>query len=227
MLWRILLPLSLPALMSLTVLSVEAIQSDEKTRGEEIVAINQKLLADLRAINIDQEPERALRTYHAANARRTSTYMHYARADAPDMDTADRQDYATGDTSDEGEGYAGVALDIIQAFETRAPLHIALNVPNAGAIACMQPDDVVEVSCIVDQHGIHPLPIGEVPESQEILMRSVKHYERLTVEAIQTRQRETAVEALMAHPLVVSYSRAQALVEEYLAAHAPYVGDWT
>ncbi len=206
--------------------AVTSIQSDERTRGEEIVTINRQLLADLHAIDIDQESDRALKIYHAANARRTSTYMHYARADAPDMEEADHQDYANDVASDEGEGYAGVALDIIQAFETHEPLHIALNVPNAGAIACMQPDDVVEVSCIVDRHGIHPLPIGEVPERQGILMRGVKQYERLTVEAVQTHSRGTAIMALMAHPLVMSYSRAQVLVDEYLAAHAPYVGEW-
>jgi 6-phospho-beta-glucosidase len=184
------------------------------------------LLADLGAINIDQEPERALKTYHAANARRTATYMHYARADAPDMTAADHQDYTSEFTGDEGEGYAGVALDIIEAFEAQKPLHIALNVPNAGAIACMRSDDVVEVSCIVDWHGIHPLPIGAVPEKQELLMRSVKLYERLTVEAVRTRSRDTAFMALMAHPLVMSYSRAKVLVDEYLQAHAPYVGKW-
>jgi 6-phospho-beta-glucosidase len=57
-------------------------------------------------------------------------------------------------------------------------------------------------------------------------MRQVKLYERLTVEAIATRSRATAVAALMAHPLVLSYSRAKPLVDEYLAAHAGYVGEW-
>lgn len=207
--------------------AVASIQSDEKTRGEEIVEINQKLLADLRAIDIDQEPNRALKTYYTANERRSATYMHYARNDAPDMNEADQQEYASEQTGDEGEGYAGVALDIIEAFEAQQPLHIALNVPNAGAIACMREDDVVEVSCIVDRHGIHPLPIGTVPEHQELLMRHVKHYERLTVEAIRTRSRDIAIMALMAHPLVLSYSRATVLLDEYLQAHASYVGEWS
>ena len=30
----------------------------------------------------------------------------------------------------------------------------------------------------------------------------------------------------MAHPLVLSYSRAKALVDEYLAAHREWVGEW-
>lgn len=79
---------------------------------------------------------------------------------------------------------------------------------------------------MVDGAGPHPQPTGAIPLSQLRLMQSVKHYERLAVEAIRTRSRATAVRALMAHPLVLSYSRATALVDEYLTAHAPYVGEW-
>lgn len=204
--------------------ALESIQGDEQTRGEEIAGLNQRLLSALGSINMAQEPDEALKIYFAYNERRGATYMHYARPEAPDMEEADQREYVQ--TGDEGEGYAGVALDIIEAFESQQPLHIALNVPNAGAVACMRPDDVVEVSCIVDRFGIHPLPIGQVPESQELLMRCVKHYERLTVEAVRTRRRETAAWALMAHPLVMSYSRAKVLVDNYLSAHAPYVGEW-
>jgi 6-phospho-beta-glucosidase len=46
------------------------------------------------------------------------------------------------------------------------------------------------------------------------------------VEAIAARSRTLAVEALMAHPLVGSYSLATALVDEYLVAHRQYVGSW-
>jgi 6-phospho-beta-glucosidase len=207
--------------------AVAAIQGDERTRGEEILMLNQTLLDDLRRIDIERNPEQALKVYFAYNERRGATYMHYARPDAPDMDDADQRDFVSEQTDEEGEGYAGVALDIIEAFESRQAVHMALNVPNRGAIACMRPDDVVEVSCIVDQHGIYPQPVGNVPEDQELLMRAVKHYERLTVEAIRQRRCSIAEAALMAHPLVVSYSRAQSLAAEYLAAHAPYVGEWS
>jgi len=54
-------------------------------------------------------------------------------------------------------------------------------------------------------------------------MQTVKNYERLTVQAIRQHSRKLAIQALMAHPLVLSHSRAKALVEEYLNAHAPHV----
>jgi 6-phospho-beta-glucosidase len=126
----------------------------------------------------------------------------------------------------DGEGYAGVALGIVEAMETNVPLFTALNVPNEGAIEGMAPDDVVEVSCVIDRQGVRPLPIGGIPAAQAQLVHNVKLYERLTVQAIAQRSRATAIQALMAHPLVLSYSRAQPLVDEYLAAHRQWVGEW-
>jgi 6-phospho-beta-glucosidase len=91
----------------------------------------------------------------------------------------------------------------------------------------MRPDDVVEVSCTVDREGVHPHPIGAIPEPQELLMRTVKLYERMAIEAILGCSREMAARALMVHPLVLSYSRGKGLVNEYLTAHAEYVGSWS
>ncbi len=111
---------------------------------------------------------------------------------------------------------------LAQGTETRT----AVNVPNGTAIAGMAADDVVEVSCVVDRSGITPVEVGAVPPAQLQLMQAVKRYERLTVEAIAGRSRRLAVEALMAHPLVLSYSRARVLVDEYLEANRGFAGDW-
>jgi len=205
--------------------ALAAIAADEKTRGEEIVELNRKLLDQLRAIDAERDPAAGLQAFYNYLHRRHATYMHYAQPDAPSMDEADQAMGAQAETPD-GEGYAGVALGIIEALETGEPLYTALNVPNEGAIDCMRPDDVVEVSCVVDRDGVRPLPIGGIPEPQELLMHQVKLYERLTVAAIRDHSRATAVAALMAHPLVLSYSRAQPLVDEYLEAHRDWVGEW-
>jgi 6-phospho-beta-glucosidase len=207
--------------------AVASIQGEKLTRGEEVLELNQRLLEQLRTIDLQNNPEAALRAYYAYERRRGATYMHYARADAPSPEEADQS--ITTDMvpkPEEGEGYAGVALDIIQALESGIPRYTALNVPNLDAIPSMRPDDVVEVSCVVEQGQVRPLPIGEIPEPQELLMRSVKRYEQLAVESILTRSIRTAVMAMMAHPLVLSYSRAETLVDEYLEVHAPFVGDW-
>jgi 6-phospho-beta-glucosidase len=195
----------------------EAGSAEGRTRGEEVLEWNHRLLERLRSIEVESHPELARRAYDTYMRRRIETYMEYGESSESTLGITDVE---------ADEGYAGVALSVIEGLETGEPVHTALNVPNAGAIACMRPADVVEVSCLVDREGVHPQPIGDVPEPQELLMRTVKLYERLVVEAILERSRATAAAALMVHPLVLSYSRASGLVDDYLAAYAEYVGTW-
>src|SRR5712692_9154425 len=211
--------------------AVESITADGKTRGEEIVGLNRRLMDQLRGNDLEHEPALGLRVFYAYLNRRHATYMHYAQPGGPSMAAADQAQAeqlraAEAPPASDGEGYAGVALGIVEALETNEPLYTALNVRNEGAIEGMEPDDVVEVSCVVDRQGVRPLRIGAMPASQAELVHNVKLYERLTVQAIAKRSRATAVAALMAHPLVLSYSRARPLVDEYLAAHREWVGEW-
>lgn len=203
--------------------ALAAISGGGQTRGEEIVELNQRLIQQLETINVERDPERALRAFFGYEKRRGATYMHYAYH-RPHAEEAGSQPFDADIPAEAGEGYAGVALSIIEALEKGLPLYTALNVPNRGAIDGLDDDDVVEVSCRVDGAGVQPLPIGEVPLPQLALMQTVKNYERLTVQAVRQRSRRLAVDALMAHPLVLSYSRARPLVDEFLAAHAVTIG---
>lgn len=203
--------------------ALESISAEEQTRGEEIEELNRLLIEHLSTPE-EFDPQSALHAYYDYQRKRDSTYMKYADATSVEEDELQENKTSSGA---EGEGYAGVALDIMEAFETGDPLYTALNVANEDAISCMRADDVVEVSCVVDGEGVRPLPIGEIPEHQELLMRSIKLYERLTIKAIEEQSKEVSVEALMQHPLVLSYSRAKALVDEYLDAHAQHVGTWS
>ena len=188
------------------------------TRGEEIHAMDAALFLRLRAIDLVRDADQALDIYFDYERRRSGSYMRSANRPDASADQASEPD--------SGEGYAGVALSIIEALEGGPAIRTGLNVPNEGAIADLRANDVVEVSCVVDRTGIRPLPFGTMPERQSYLVQSVKNYERLAVEAVQHRDRAIAVEALVAHPLVLSYSRAKPLVERYLDAHAAYVGQW-
>ncbi len=206
--------------------ALASIQAEPMTRGEEIVELNRLLVSQLEGIGVEREPERALRAFFGYEQRRGATYMHYAHGNQPALKTGLADDYDAEIPAQAGEGYAGVACSIIKALGSGEPTYTALNVPNRGAISGMVDDDVVEVSCRVDEKGVHPLSIGEVPAPQFALMRAVKAYERLAVEAIRERSEALAIQALMAHPLVLSYSRAKPLVEEFLAAHKSLVGEW-
>ncbi|HML22489.1 MAG TPA: hypothetical protein PKD09_12625 [Aggregatilinea sp.] len=205
--------------------AVQRIQGEERTRGEEVLALNHELFEQLRGL---PAPE-ALRIYDAYNQRRSASYMAYAETDET---LREERSNPTADTKpvhnphEEVGGYAGVALRAGLAITKDRPLRIGLNVPNGTAIAGMRPDDVVEVTCEVDGTGIRPVYIGEIPEGPYLLMRGIKQYERLASQAILSHDRSLAVEALVAHPLIGSYPLAEALLKDYFEAHAPYLGDW-
>ncbi|MDU2498505.1 MAG: glycoside hydrolase [Klebsiella grimontii] len=113
-------------------------------------------------------------------------------------------------------GYAGVALDILEAVNSTATKRIVVSMSNNGTLDFLRPDDVIEISCDLSKDGLKPVTPKHVPTAQKNMIASVKEYERLAVAAILQRDKSLAVRALMAHPLVGSYSLAKTLVEAYL-----------
>lgn len=200
--------------------AIREITDAPSTRGEEVRTLNQGLFERLESV---ESPDEALEVYYAYQRQRISTYMPYERAvpkqsleSTPSPMSASRME----------EGYAGVALTVIEAMTSGSEAHTALNLPNAGAIDGLLDTDVVEVSCTISDGRIVPDPIEAVPEPELALMAAVKTYERLSAEAIDRRSPRLAIEALMAHPLVVSYPRAKRLVADYLDANRDHVGTW-
>jgi 6-phospho-beta-glucosidase len=124
--------------------ALAAISSERTTRGEEIQELNQRLIEQLEEIGVERDPERALRAFFGYEKRRGATYMHYAY-EGTSAEEADKARLFDADIPAEaGEGYAGVALALVEALETGQPHTTALNVPNQGAIEGMQDEDVVE-----------------------------------------------------------------------------------
>ncbi len=191
-----------------------------ETRSEQIQRLSAALLDHLREADPRRNPERGLAILSDYLLARSGSYMSAETGGT--MDTG-VDSVAHGEQSD---GYAGVALAVIRAVTAGDKPRIVLNTPNRGIISGLDDNDVIETFCTVDQTGVIPLPVGAIPEHAMALIRDVKRYERLTVEAIAQRSRDTAVMALMAHPLVGSYSLATSLVDDYLIAHQPYIGEW-
>ena len=202
--------------------AVDHIRAAGETRGEQVRRLSGDLMGDLHEIDPAAHPERAWQRYHAYLNNRHGTYM---AAETASAGMHGQEEQKPEERGEEGEGYAGVTLDILASSQGE-PREIVANVPNRGAVPGMRDDDVVEVVCRSDGTGLHPIPLDSVPEDALLLMQQVKQYERLTVEALRSRSRERAVEALMNHPLVGSYSLSRSLVDAYLTAHRPYVGEW-
>lgn len=101
-----------------------------------------------------------------------------------------------------------------------------LCVPNQGAIPGLLDTDVVEITCTLKDGVYIPHKIENPGEIQMELIRRVKIYERLASEALRTKSISKAIDCLMVHPLVNSYSFAKELVNSYLESNKEYTEDW-
>jgi 6-phospho-beta-glucosidase len=119
----------------------------------------------------------------------------------------------------EGEGYAGVALDLVEALAGGRPRSMTLNIPNAGATTSLPADAVLEIPAYVSRDTVRPLALAPLPEAELGLMLQVKAYERLTLRAVAEGSKSAAAQALGIHPLVRDYGLAVRLVEAYAEAH--------
>ncbi len=122
-----------------------------------------------------------------------------------------------------GAYYSEAAVSLIGAIHNdRQEIH-TVNTRNNGAIAGLDAAAVVEVNCRVGKGGAVPLPVGDLPAAALGLVRRVKAYELLTVEAAVSGDRALALDALAANPLVPSRDIAAALLADVLAANREYL----
>lgn len=123
-----------------------------------------------------------------------------------------------------GAYYSTVAAMLIKALSGGGAMVSPVCCRNGSAITDLPPDSIVETNCLVDKNGVQPLSFGALPAPISGLVRQVKAYETLTVEAAGEHSYQKAVLALLNHPLVHGYENAVQLVEELIAHYAAYVG---
>ena len=200
--------------------AVENILKADRTRGELIRDVNRHMIEELSGLDIEKDFDKCLKIYEHWHGYRSDMYMKnetgVARKEKFHFDIYEKDD----------GGYAGVALKYIRAMQTGKPVDMILCVPNCGAVEGLRDDDVVEVTCHVSKEGCVPHRISGVSEIPLELCRRVKLYERYASEAIRTRSRAAAVKCLFVHPLVNSWSLAEALADEYLESNKDYIEGW-
>jgi len=142
-----------------------------------------------------------------------------------------REKYSNPDLKEKPEelaqrGGALYATAAVSAAESIAcdknELHVVA-AKNNGAVPFMDDNDVVEVLCKLGKNGIVPQKVSVYNEYVAGLMQAVKAYEKLTIRAALTGDRDVALAALMAHPLVGDVAKAIPLLEEMLEANKDYL----
>nr|WP_297863883.1 glycoside hydrolase [uncultured Acetatifactor sp.] len=200
--------------------ALENIKKAGSARGRNIEEINRKMFQELQGMDADSDPEEMLQTFLYYMQQRENSYM------AVETGGKGRPMKERGQLPvPEGIGYAGVMLDCIEGMQSEKGRYLVLSVENRGALPQLGDRDVVEMTCLVSKEGIQPVKVENPPEDCMVLIRNIKHYERLAAEAIVEQSREKAVRALMLHPLINSYSLADKLLTEYGEAYGGLFGE--
>ncbi len=201
--------------------AVANILAAPQTRGEQIAEINKQMTAELEQLDVEKEFDKALAVFEHWYGERENNYM------AAESGVKRQSEWSFDIFGADDGGYAGVALNFIRIAQSGGVDSMILCVPNDGAIDGLRDTDVVEITCDIKDGEAVPHHFGAVDEQNLELIRRVKIYERLSSEAIRTKSRTKAIEALTLHPLVASYSLATALVDAYLEHNKAYIGAWT
>ncbi|MFF5785922.1 6-phospho-beta-glucosidase [Streptomyces sp. NPDC012693] len=153
----------------------------------------------------------ALAAWHRTLADREATYMA-ANREAAGTGERDEEDLESG-------GYEKVALALMRAVARDERTTLILNVRNGSTLAALDADAVIEVPCLVDANGAHPVSVSPLPYHAVGLVTAVKAVEREVLAASESGSRATAVKAFALHPLVDSVAVARRLVDGYTAEH--------
>ncbi|WP_369393461.1 6-phospho-beta-glucosidase [Streptomyces sp. CG1] len=185
--------------------AVHAYQQAEQTRGA-FLRDQQARFYD-EALRTDRS---ALQAWDRTRAEREATYM------AENRESADAGEREADDLSG---GYEKVALALMRAVARDERTTLILNVRNGNTLSALDGDAVIEVPCLVDAGGAHPLAVAPLPGHATGLVCSVKAVEREVLAAAESGSRQTAVKAFALHPLVDSVTVARRLVEGYTEVH--------
>ena len=114
------------------------------------------------------------------------------------------------------------ASRIMEAIWTNTPYKIGGNVINHGCISNLPDLACVEVPCLVDNNGITPTYVGDLPLQLAAMNSSNIYTQMLTIEAAHTGSKETLYQAAMMDPHTgaqLSTDEIVALCNDLIEAH--------
>jgi alpha-galactosidase len=134
----------------------------------------------------------------------------------------------------EASGAAPVELDrgheycisVIDAIVSNVPARINANVPNTGLITNLPQGSCVEVPCLVDNTGVHPCYVGDLPPQCAAVNRLRQNQDELAVKGALEGDRQAVEQAVALDPLtssVCTLEQVREMVAALFAADAPYL----
>ncbi|MFF2195292.1 6-phospho-beta-glucosidase [Streptomyces sp. NPDC058157] len=189
--------------------TVRAYQEAKQTRGAFLRDQQRGFYAE--AGRPGQPAGAALAAWDRTRAEREATYMSENR-EVAGVGEREESDLESG-------GYEKVALALMRAIARDERATLILDVRNGSTLSVLDAQAVIEVPCLVDANGAHPVSVAPLPLHAVGLVTSVKAAERAVLAAAASGSRADAVKAFALHPLVDSVAVARRLLEGYAAQH--------
>ena len=110
--------------------------------------------------------------------------------------------------------YSAIVVPVLDAIINDRSSTWVVNIANKLNISWLSPETVIEVPSKINRKGALPLPVAPhlLAEDLRALLFSLAAYESLAVPAIVERNRERALQALVAHPLIRSIDHAESVL---------------
>ena len=121
------------------------------------------------------------------------------------------------------------AAPIVHSLETGEPRVVYGNVRNIGLLPGLPDDCCVEVPCLVDGTGVHPVVVPEYPPELAALNRTYVNVVELTVRAVLEQRPELVRHAAMLDPnasATLTLNEIEALCDELIRAHGDSLPAW-
>jgi len=122
-------------------------------------------------------------------------------------------------TSSSGE----IVFQIIESIEYDLARQFFVNLPNAGQIANLPLDNVVETYALADARGLTPLAFGELPPSVAPQVRLHSEIQEMIVEAGLTGDKALAWQAFLLDPMIRDFDAGRQMFEEMCQAQGLFV----
>ncbi|HEY1625499.1 MAG TPA: 6-phospho-beta-glucosidase [Streptosporangiaceae bacterium] len=126
-----------------------------------------------------------------------------------------------------GAFYSEAAVDLLVALSgSGSDVPLVVNTTNNGTLPFLPDDAVIEGPAAITSDGATPLPVDPVEPMLRGLISHTYAYEELALDAALHGGRDRVYDALLAHPLVGQYDKAECLTDKLLAENAQFLS-WT
>jgi 6-phospho-beta-glucosidase len=122
-----------------------------------------------------------------------------------------------------GAFYSEAAVDLLASLTADRGDVQVVNVRNDGALPFLPDDHVVEIPATIGSSGITATGFAALPDDVTGLIAHVAAYERLALDAAVHGGMDRVVRALLAHPLVGQYDKAERLADLLVAHNAQHL----